>query len=419
MKKLRLLWLVNVPLPGAVQGAAPVICGWIRQLSVLLANREDMELTVLYPQEHSGGPVRRMADGICHIGFYEPASPLLEYPEALEQQFRGILKELSPDILHIWGTEYVHSLALFRAFGHPERTLISIQGLISVYAEHYMAGLSESLWKRMTLRDLVHRDHLLAQQEKYRRRGQFEVQLLRDALHVAGRTSWDRHYAEELAPGALYHHCDEILREEFYSPPVWTYEKAVSHSIFASQFYYPIKGFHMLLAAMPEVLSAYPDAGIRVSGGGIIFPKDIKGKLKQTAYLKYLEEEIRRLKLEGKVRFLGNLDADAMKREFLRANVFVLPSSIENSPNSLAEAMLLGTPAVSAEVGGCGDMLEEEAQLYPFDEPLKLAERIKGIFAMEGAAEELSQAERNRAGIRHDPSKCLKEYLEAYGKLLQ
>ena len=208
------------------------------------------------------------------------------------------------------------------------------------------------------------------------------------------------------------------MREEFYGTAGWSYEQAVPHSIFASQFYYPIKGFHMLLLAMPEVLSKYPDARIRVSGGGIIFPKDLKGKLKQTAYLKYLEREIKRLSLGDRVEFLGNLDGPAMKREFLTANVFVLPSAIENSPNSLAEAMLLGTPAVSARVGGCRDVLQEDEQLYPFDDPAALAERITGIFAMEGAAE-LSETERQRAAKRHDPSKCLEEYLEAYGKLLQ
>ncbi len=287
-KPLKLAWLTNVPLPGAYEGNIPVICGWIRQLSRLLAKREDIELMVLYPQEKSRSPLRRKQDGIFHIGFYEPADPLLSYPEYLEQQFKELLTELKPDFIHIWGTEYVHALALMRAFGKPERVLVSIQGLVSVYADHYMAGVPEELQNKFTLRDFYHRDNLQEQQEKYRIRGRFEKELLAMTLHVAGRTSWDLYHTKTLAPNAEYHHCDEILREEFYDGTLWSRDKAIPHSIFASQFFYPIKGFHMLVQAMPKILKVFPNACIRVSGGGIIFPTGFKAKLRQTAYLKYL-----------------------------------------------------------------------------------------------------------------------------------
>ncbi len=32
-----------------------------------------------------------------------------------------------------------------------------------------------------------------------------------------GRTDWDRRITAVLSPGAMYFHCDEILREEFYT----------------------------------------------------------------------------------------------------------------------------------------------------------------------------------------------------------
>ena len=42
--------------------------------------------------------------------------------------------------------------------------------------------------------------------------------------------------------------------------------------------------------------------------------------------------------------YTGPLDAAAMRQAYLEADVFLLPSSCENSPNSLGEAMLLGMP---------------------------------------------------------------------------
>ena len=61
---------------------------------------------------------------------------------------------------------------------------------------------------------------------------------------------------------------------------------------------------------------------------------------------------------EDQFEFEGFLSAEKMKRLLLESNVFVCPSSIENSPNSLGEAMLLGVPCVASDVGGIADMCD-------------------------------------------------------------
>ena len=48
----------------------------------------------------------------------------------------------------------------------------------------------------------------------------------------------------------------------------------------------------------------------------------------------------------------GPLDAAAMRQAYLDADLFLLPSYSENSPNSLGEAMLLGLPCVASAAGG-------------------------------------------------------------------
>jgi len=63
--------------------------------------------------------------------------------------------------------------------------------------------------------------------------------------------------------------------------------------------------------------------------------------------------------LEDKVTMLGPLDEAAMKERFLLSSVFVCPSVVENSPNSLCEAMLLGMPVVAAAVGGIPSLLSD------------------------------------------------------------
>ncbi len=54
-----------------------------------------------------------------------------------------------------------------------------------------------------------------------------------------------------------------------------------------------------------------------------------------------------------------------MRQQFLLAETYLLCSSIENSPNSLGEAMLTGVPCAAAAVGGVPSMLsEKEGELF-------------------------------------------------------
>ena len=123
--------------------------------------------------------------------------------------------------------------------------------------------------------------------------------------------------------------------------------------------------------------------------------------------------------LGDRVEFLGSLSAEQMKQEFLQANVFVLPSTVENSPNSLGEAMLLGLPCIASDVGGVSSLLENgsEGWLYPSTAPYVLAGQILEVFAKEEQAAEMGHKARIRARQTHDPQTNLQTLLDIYRKL--
>lgn len=414
---MKLLWLCNV-VPGDVQkkNSGNKSGGlWVDHVLSDL-RQKDITIRILCPGNKEPGSL----DDRCSYAFFQEGLPYV-YLTELEEQFRKELETYRPDVIHIWGTEYGHTLAMVNAAeqcGLLDHTVVSIQGLCSVYAGHYAEGVPYAIQRRSTFRDLVRRDNILQQQEKFALRGELEVAALKKARHVIGRTDWDEACVRQVNPQIEYHFCNETLRDAFYEGQ-WRYDTCRKHRIFASSCTYPVKGFHYLLEAFAEVLRDYPDARLAVPGRSFFTPADAKGKLRQNSYHLYLEELAKQYHVEDKIDFMGSLTAEGMKQSFLEANVFVLPSTIENSPNSLGEAMLLAVPCVAGDVGGVSNLMRHQTEgfVYQSTAAYMLASYIKKVFAMEDEAAQLGIEARNHARKTHDPEKNLQDLMAIYGKL--
>ena len=81
------------------------------------------------------------------------------------------------------------------------------------------------------------------------------------------------------------------------------------------------------------------------------------------------------------VDWLGRLDADRIVEELLAADVFVYPSHVDNSPNSVVEAMAVGVPIVASCVGGSAD-----APAGSGGGPARAARRRSGVRRADQAA---------------------------------
>ena len=411
---MKLLWLCNMA-PSAVQekiGGKARGGLWVDHVLSDL-RQQDLTIRILCPGKGEQG----VLDAQCSFATFAEGLPYVYLPE-LEKCFGEELRTFQPDVIHVWGTEYAHTLAMVDAAkqaGMQTHLVVSIQGLCSVYAGHYAEGVPFGIQNGFTFRDLVRKDNIRAQQKKFALRGEKETEALRKAEHVIGRTAWDKACTSQINPRARYHFCNETLRETFYEGQ-WRYETCRKHRIFASSCVYPVKGFHYLLEAFGEVAKAYPDATLAVPGRSFL---TVDG-LHRSSYQKYLAELARRYGVEEKIEFLGSLSAEEMKAAFLEANVFVLPSTIENSPNSLGEAMLLGVPCVASDVGGVTTMLVhgKEGYVYQSTAPYMLAHYIETVFAQEDRAEVLGVAAQKHARRTHDPETNLQDLLEIYRSLM-
>lgn len=340
------------------------------------------------------------------------------YDTGLEGQLKQIVEDFQPDLIHIFGTEFPHALAMATAAQKPERILVGIQGLCAACAEAYMADLPAEVIRRRTFRDWLRKDSIRQQQEKFRIRGERERQLLRQVRHVTGRTDFDREEVRKIHPEAVYHPMNETMRQVFYTGS-WSREQCIPESIFLSQGDYPLKGFHYILQAMPEILAEYPEACIYIAGNSIVEDHSLKDKIRLSSYGKYLLELMEDYGIRDRVNILGKLTAEEMKQRMLESSVFVCPSSMENSPNSMAEAMLLGVPVVCSRTGGIPSLLEDgkEGLLVETGDIRGLAEAVMAVWKHPEQAAVRAEAGRKRAALLYDGEQNYQRLLEIYREI--
>lgn len=381
---MKVLWITNLVFPEA---ASKIVGnrdlrssgGWMLGAAENLINREGVQLYVA-----TVSPLVKdlqLIEGERIVYYILPYGKGNLKPNPKYQEYwMKISAEVNPDVVHIHGTEFSHGYEYMRSCG-SDNVVISIQGMKSACSHYYHYGmLKREVLQNITLRDII-KGSILKAQRDFRRSSKYEIAMLSMAKHIIGRTTWDRARTWAINPNAKYHFCNETLRKEFYDGSIWDYERCRKHTLFLSQAGYPIKGLHQVLKAMPLILRAYPNSTIRIAGHDITKCNSFRDFLHFTGYGLYIKRLIKRLNLHDKVKFVGNLNAEQMKLEYLSANVFVCPSSIENSPNSLGEAQILGVPSVASYVGGVPDMMVgSEDNLYRFEEIEMLADRIVNIF---------------------------------------
>lgn len=352
--------------------AEPPTGGWTQSLWTRLCDRDDLQMAIAAPTVSDSSDIMTGSDDSIYLSLPKRDRP--GFSTIISGRFRELLKVFQPDVIHIHGTEYPYGREWIRLYGN-ERVVISIQGLLSQIADSYLGGIDASEFP-LTFRDLIKRDSPPRIAEEFRRRGEAEKDQIRNVSHIIGRTSWDKTNTLALNPRVKYHYGGETLREPFYKAK-WSYDRCVPHTIFLSQGYYPLKGLHKVIEALPEVIREFPDTKIRLAG---INPFG-ESLFRRGGYGAYLARQTKRLKVGDRIEILGSLPADRMLEEYLRANLFIVPSSLENSPNSLGEARMLEMPVLASNRGGIPDLVRDCPDiLYEFDDTKTLAEKIKKVF---------------------------------------
>lgn len=417
---MRVLWLCSSPALGAPKVGANLAegGGWVAALEAAVKLTTDIELSVSFPWKVA--EVQQIPDGIhAYLPFplYPRSGRLRQLlfdqscrlePESEVEHLERVIALSKPDLVHVWGTEPFFGLVAEHV---DVPVLIAIQGLRTLYATAYCSGLSRlDLLRYGSPKHLLNGRSLLHTFYRYRKTATRERRILGQARWISGRTDWDRMACRALAPGARYFHCDELLRAEF-NGPAWA----------------PRQGDEALRIVSTLRGNAYKGIETIAECAGLLRLL-LRRPFRWTLVGIRSGEEIHRI-VERKLGVsFANLGIELTARrpagdvaEALRASdVYVLPSRIENSPNGLCEAMMVGLPAIATNAGGTPSMLEHgrEGLLIPPGDPWAMAGAIAELASDPELAARLGTAARQRALRRHDPEAVVDKLMSIYRQML-
>lgn len=292
---------------------------------------------------------------------------------------------------------------------------VTLQGLAGACADVYVKGMPlETLLFGRSKRDNKKLNGLLERKVMMHIRAAKTNKIIKKANYCIGRTHFDKAEAEKINPEIKYFSCNRILRSDFYSYS-WDIEKAEKHKLFGIRSEIPYKGLHYAVKVIAKLKAKYPDVILEVPGG-----LKVDEPLSSIAsYPKYINELIDKYDVRENIVFLPSLNPQEIAEHMMSSRAFYQYSIIENSPNSLAEAQVMGVPAVASDVGGTSSYAENGVSglLFEVDNIDECAEKISRIFEEDALCLSLSENGKKLAEERHDVRTNTEKLISIYREI--
>lgn len=373
---MKLLWISNSPIGPAAsilgEGYKGSSGGWVQsEYESLDKDTNKMFFLSTLPSVKKGDVLHREND----FGeIFCVNAPRLSYgisiPGILQKKVQEVIDMVSPDIIHIWGTETWLSNAVSKC-NTKALKIIYIQGLIGVH-KRYLGGyfgICKEDRKYLRGKSIVAKFKSLLRIRYFIKQADIEKETIRNCKNVILDSDFARAYCSSVSTDIVCHQ-HVLLPNRLFFKKRWELEKCNKRSIFTVYGSSAEKGTQNLIKAVSMVKKTFPDVKVIIPGG---YQFDQGGRLtasKSDAFQNVLYNMICDLHIEDNVEFSGRLSASQMAETMVRCHVFVNPSCMENHALSLREAMIVGMPCISTHCGTVTEYLKHKANglLYRYEE---------------------------------------------------
>lgn len=411
---MKVLWF-EITTPSRYKCTNQVIAGWQDALENIVLGCKDIQLYIAF--ESATESEVKIIDGITYI-------PMLTSYSFIERKLsnhtwkinerkvieagRKVIEQYQPDIIHVFGCEWPYGL-LTQYTDIP--LVVHIQGSIIPYNNAlYPPGYNEFTIVKAAGGNLRKDWHCLMNYNKAKSNLEMEKRVWKTVRHYMGRTSWDKALVNMLTKDATYHHVEEALRPAFMNTQKqWKIPedgKLRLLSIGCSSFW---KGIDMILKTAHVLNEA-----------GIDFEWNVAGSMSNE--LQNVVENKEKMKFaDNHINILGFCSPESLIDLMCQSTLYVHTAYIENSPNSICEAQLLGMPIISTMVGGIATLVSNriDGELFPANDPWQMANAIVALSEDVGRMKKYSENSRHHAMLRHDPLNILNQLMTCYKDLVK
>lgn len=317
-----------------------------------------------------------------------------------------IVNKVRPDLIHIHGIEN-NFIDIIDKVEMP--VVLSIQGNINSIYNKYCSGLNRKYlrYKKRefnSLKNIFFPWTFNVEYKYFKVLKERESKRLKEVKYIFGRTDWDYYITRVFSPNSMYFKEDRIFRKEFYDAE-WILKKnskMVIHTTSSNSYY---KGLETICNSIIELKRLGYDINWQIAG---VNENDL--------IVSVLKKIFGRNFPHQNLIFLGKLGSEELISNMKKADMYVMPSHIENNANNLGEAMIIGMPCLSAYTGGLGSIINNNYNGLFFQDGdyLALSGIIIELYNNSTLAVKLGKNAREYALEKHNPQKIKNEVLENY-----
>lgn len=419
---MRILWLS--PTPGLLyenEGSGGYGgSGWVASLEHLFCQyAKDHQLAVAFVYQKN--IQKQKKNGVIYYPIFDP--PISSFQKFLKyyggykkynrekyiEDVKSIIADYKPDIIHLFGIESPLATILGKV---DIPIVVHLQGLLGPCDNAFFPeGFNKTsfLWP-FSKREYVIRNGYIFAKNDIHVRGQRESVLFKDARFFMGRTEWDYQVSQLMSPMSKYFKINEALRPEFYEAAgkwQWRKGKFIVTSTISETIY---KGLDLILKTA-KLLKEHTD---------IEFEWRVVGIKSNSDFIKFFEKNTHINSAEVNVCYMGCMSAAQLVQNALDSSVYVHPSYIDNSPNSVCESQILGLPVIATNVGGVSSLVEHKVTgiLVPANAPYELAYNLKKMSLDIQMCNRLSTEGVKSSLNRHSKYMIIKDLLSSYFEII-
>lgn len=408
---MKVLWFeVNTPSRYFEDGR--VTNGWQDSLEALVHDNTDIDLHIVF--ETLSSCPDKCIDGIHYYPIYANNS----FVERLANRWTcernikklidnsiQLIEKIRPDIIHVFGTEWLWGLVAEQT---SVPVVIHIQGALQPYYNAlYPPRYNNSFYIKSALPNIKKIINGILDRHRFQTSYLVEKRVWKCVNNYMGRTEWDHSLLKSLNPSARYFHVEEALRKQFLSNSInWHGYNNNKLSILTTGCGTFWKGPDMLLKTANVLKNI-----------GIDFKWDVIGGY-DNDFIRGIEKKECICFKDVNVTFHGPLNASAVSEMLAETTLYVHTAYIENSPNSICEAQIMGVPIVSTNVGGISTLIGDYGELVPANDPWQMASAIIELFNNKERMKNYSLKGREKALVRHNPNNIVKQLLNCYSSII-